>query len=63
MLRLLDGVAVWVLHHSIQLVHPTHWLICAQAWWVAEARASDQNAFAAQAAGLWRPTPRAIADE
>ena len=31
------------------------------AWWVAEARASDQNAFAAQAAGLWRPTPRAIA--
>ena len=31
------------------------------AWWVAEARASDQNAFAAQASTLWRLTPRAIA--
>ena len=31
------------------------------AWWVAEARASNRDAFAAQAAGLWRPTPRAIA--
>ena len=27
--RLLDGVAVWVLHHS----HSTHWLICAQVSW------------------------------
>ena len=60
--RLLDGVAVWVLYHSIQSSpHPTHWLSCAQAWWVAEAHASNRDAFAAQAAGLWRPTPRAIA--
>ena len=28
--RQLDGVAVWVLHHSL---HPTHWLICAQVSW------------------------------
>ena len=47
--------------YTTRFSYLTHWLLCAQAWWVAEARASDQNAFAAQAAGLWRPTPRAIA--
>ena len=47
--------------YTTRFSYLTHWLLCAQAWWIAEARASDQNAFAAQASTLWRPTPRAIA--
>ena len=31
------------------------------AWWVKEARSTNADAFGPQAAGLWRPTPRAIA--